>query len=297
MTSTPLSSSWSLPKEQVLRRVLRADPTQEYFVYVPGTGGSESPLFVTVHGIARNAAAQASLFAPYAEAAGAVLVAPTFAADRFPDYQRLGRAGRGARADEVLQSIVEEVAWLTGAASAQIYLFGHSGGAQFAHRYTMAYPDRVARIALSSAGWYTFPTPKRRFPYGIRPTADLPGVRLDPERFLGVPIAVLVGEEDGTDDNLRHTARLDEEQGATRVERAHRWVAAMQEAAATYRLPSKVTIEKVAGNDHSFEQFMKRGQLGDRVFETLFDLRFARPAGANGEDPEAALRETAPEPS
>jgi poly(3-hydroxybutyrate) depolymerase len=295
MASNSLSSSWSLPKEQVLRRVLRADPTQEYFVYVPGTGGSESPLFVTVHGIARNAEAQASLFAPYAEAAGAVLVAPTFAPERFPDYQRLGRAGKGARADEALQSIVEEAAWLTGAASAQIYLFGHSGGAQFAHRYAMAHPERVARVAVASAGWYTFPTPKRRFPYGLRPNSDLPGVLLDPERFLRVPIAVLVGEEDGTDDNLRHTARLDEEQGATRVERAHRWVVAMQEAAATYRLPPKVTIEKVAGNDHSFEQFMKRGRLGDRVFETLFDLRLARSEDANGQGREAEVREALPE--
>jgi pimeloyl-ACP methyl ester carboxylesterase len=255
-------------------------------------------MFVAVHGISRNAPAQANLFATYAEAAGAVLVAPTFAADRFPDYQRLGRARRGARADEVLHSIVEEAAWLTGAASAQIYLFGYSGGAQFAHRYTMAYPDRVARAVAASAGWYTFPTPKRRFPYGLRPTTDLPGVRLDPERFLRVPIAVLVGEDDGTDENLRHTARLDAEQGATRVERARNWVAAMHEAAATYHVPAQVTFEQVAGNDHSFELFMTRGRLGDRVFETLFDLHFSRTdGGANGEGRETESREAVPERS
>jgi pimeloyl-ACP methyl ester carboxylesterase len=288
MTSTPLNPSsptWSLAKGQVLRRVLRTDPTLEYFVYVPGAGGTDAPMFVAVHGLSRNAAVQASRFAPFAEAAGAVLVAPTFAADRFPDYQRLGRAGRGARADEALQSIVVEAAWLTGASSSQIHLFGHSGGAQFAHQYAMVYPDRVARAVVASAGWYTFPTTRRRFPYGIRPSADLPGVRLDPERFLRVPITVLVGENDGTDENLRHTERLDAEQGPTRVARARNWVAAMQEAAATYRVPVLVRLEQLTGDDHSFEQLMKSRGLGELVFEALFSLPYShRVRDTNGED-------------
>lgn len=284
MTPTRLQDSWSLPKQRVLRRVLQRDPSLEYWVYVPGTGGNDAPLFVTVHGISRNSQEHATLFAPYAEALGAVMVAPTFTSDRFPDYQRLGRVGRGARADAALHAILEEASWLTGASSARIYLFGHSGGAQFAHRYTLAHPRRVARTVVASAGWYTLPTTRRKYPYGLRPSSRLPGVRFDPEEFLRVPIAVLVGEEDGTDRNFRHTTRLDAEQGDTRLARARSWVAAMREAAAAYRIEPRVSFEQVPGHDHSFRQFMKNGQLGDRVFEALFGLPFSSsPARLNGD--------------
>jgi len=289
MSSIHPNANWSLPRKQVLRRVLRSDPTLEYFVYVPATGGADAPLFVTVHGISRNSEEHATLFAPYAEALGAVMVAPTFSPAGFADYQRLGRMGRGARADVSLQSIVEETAWLTGASPAQIYLFGHSGGAQFAHRYAMAHPQRIARLAVASAGWYTFPTTQRRFPYGIRPNANLPGLSFDPEKFLRVPIAVLVGEEDGTDAHVRHTERLDAEQGTTRVDRARNWVAAMRDLAAAYHLEPRVTLEMVKGHDHSFREFMTQGKLGERVFEALFGLPFSQ-VGAADRGQSAAAR-------
>src|SRR5262245_27992916 len=144
------------PTQRVVRRMLRANPRQEYFLYVPSSGGARAPLFVTVHGISRNAQEHATLFSRHAEAYGVVLVAPYFAEGQHGDYQRLGRAGRGGRADATLDSIIVEVASLTGASTQKIYLFGFSGGAQFAHRYTMAHPRQVARAAVAAAGWYTY---------------------------------------------------------------------------------------------------------------------------------------------
>ena len=269
------SRAWSLPTQQILRRVLQADPGQEYFVCVPSAGGSDAPLFVTVHGVSRNAHEQARLFSRYAEMRGAVLVAPQFTPAQHSDYQRLGRAGRGLRADLTLDAILEEVAWLTGASAAQIYLFGYSGGAQFAHRYAMAHPHRVARAVVAAAGWYTFPDARTRFPYGIRPSRDLPDLRFDPEEFLRVPIAVLVGEKDTTSEGLRHTQRVDRQQGLTRLERARNWVVAMQDAAAAYQLEPRVTFAPIRGGDHSFSQSMQRSRLGEQVFHELFALPFS----------------------
>lgn len=266
------SSRWSLPRSRILQRVLQADPSQEYLVYVPRSGAYEAPILAAVHGIARNAAEQARVFSLHCEMAGIVMVAPKFTAEQHADYQRLGRLGRGVRADRVLDRCAAEVASLTGADATQIYLFGYSGGAQFAHRYLMAYPHRVARAVVASAGWYTFPDTRIRFPYGIRPNRRLPGVNFNPEEFLRVPVTVLVGEHDVARASLRSTERVNEQQGENRVQRARKWVATMRAAAEAYGLEPRVTYTEVPATDHSFTQFCQRGALAERVFHALFEV-------------------------
>jgi poly(3-hydroxybutyrate) depolymerase len=242
----------------------------EYYVYVPTTAARGAPVLVTVHGISRNARDMAKSFAKLAESRGFIVVSPHFSAERFGDYQRLGREGRGERADLALNAILEEVAWLAGAATDTFQLFGYSGGAQFAHRYTLAYPDRVAGAVIAAAGWYTFPDPRERFPYGIRRNRSLRGVRFDPEEFLQVPITVVVGDADTANDGLRRTARSDRQQGTTRVERARNWVAAMAAAAKTYHLDSRVAFRAIASGEHSFESLMNSSHLGPLIVEQLF---------------------------
>jgi pimeloyl-ACP methyl ester carboxylesterase len=263
---------WSLPRSRILQRVLQTDPNQEYFVYVPSSGAYEAPIFVTVHGLSRNSCEHARVFSHLCETAGVVMVSPKFTAEQHADYQRLGRLGRGVRADRILDRCVAEVASLTGADATQIYLFGYSGGAQFAHRYLMAHPHRVARAVVASAGWYTFPDTRIRFPYGIRPNRRLPGVNFNPEEFLRVPVTVLVGERDVARANLRSTERVNEQQGKNRVERARKWVATMRAAAEAYGLEPCVTYTEVPATDHSFTQFCQRGALAVRVFHALFEV-------------------------
>lgn len=276
MSAQQVQATSLLRRGKVLRRVLRNDPDQEYYVYVPEEARRGAPLFVTVHGVSRNAREHATRFAPYCDKAGAVLVAPHFPAERFQHYQRLGRDGRSARSDQALGAIVEEVGLLTRAATERFYLCGCSGGAQFAHRYTMAHPQRVAGTAIVAAGWYTFPTPERKFPYGIRRSRELRGVRFDPEEFLNVPVAVFVGAEDTNPEGVRRRARIDEQQGVTRIERAWHWVEAMQKAAADYHVESRVSFGLLDGVGHSFSQLMKSGQLGDKVFRSLFGPAYAQ---------------------
>ncbi len=261
-----------LPRQQILRRALRADSSQQYLLYVPGGAGRGAPILVTAHGISRNFEEHAALFAPYAEKHGVVLVAPYFPPEDFGDYQRLGRGGRGRRADLALEAILEEVGTLTGAAAGKFHLFGFSGGAQFAHRYALAHPDRVAGAAVAAAGWYTFPDTATPYPYGLvlGPGDELPSVRFEPEKFLRVPITVFVGTADTGTKNVRRNASVDRQQGVTRLERAQRWTAAMRRAAEARGLEPLVTCELVAGIGHSYLHFMQEGGAGDRVFAALF---------------------------
>ena len=205
---------------KVLARSLARDSVQKYFLYIPSKGAAFAHTFIAVHGITRNAAEQADFFSSFAERYGVVLIAPLFPEDRFRDYQRLGREGKGKRADFALDAIVAEVGSLFGARTSKLYLFGFSGGGQFVHRYAMAYPERVARVALAAAGWYTFPDPTMDFPLGIKRTSGLPDISFNLARFLSVPTCVLVGENDVLRDPvLKKSRRIDRQQGVTRLER------------------------------------------------------------------------------
>ncbi len=255
----------------VLKRILGDATRQRYFLYVPQRGGANAPVFVTVHGISRNAREHAERFASFAERYGVVLIAPYFSKDRFPDYQRLGRMGKGERADLALDRIVDEVGRLTGAQTGKLFLFGYSGGAQFVHRYTLAHPERVAKVVLGAPGWYTFPDPSVKYPKGIAQAKSLPDVAFDPTDFLTIPTCVLVGERDMRQDvALNKSPKIARQQGVTRLERGEHWIAAMTRAAEAQGLKTSYTFHTLPRSRHSFTQSMRRGKMGEMVFDCLF---------------------------
>ncbi len=267
MDITPRSKP--LERGVVLHRRLQTDWLQQYYLYIPQRAGNHAKIFITVHGISRNVSEHARKFAEYAEKFGVVLIAPHFPSDRFPDYQRLGR--KGIRADKVLNEIVSEVARLTGANANKLYLFGYSGGAQFAHRYMLAYPHRVAKIVLGAPGWYTFPNPTLAYPIGIQSSQNLPQVQFNPAQFLHIPACVLVGEKDNLrDQELNQSTRIDKLQGKTRIERGRRWVQEMTNQARARGLSTSYVFHLLPDSPHSFSISMQRGGMGEKTFDFLF---------------------------
>ena len=262
---------WSLPRGRVLLRALRSEPMQEYLLLIPSAARLDAPVLVCVHGISRNASEQARVFASVCEHRGIILVVPVFTVEQNKDYQRLGRRGRGSRTDLLLNRCLAEVASLSGADVTQFRLFGFSGGAQFAHRYMMAHPERVARAVFVAAGWYTFPDHRQRYPFGIRPGRSLPDISFNPARFLRVPAQVLVGQEDTRASSLRKNKRLDALQGRNRIERARNWVASMHKLSAQHEIEPCIALTEVPDADHSFGRFCARGALVERVIAFLID--------------------------
>ncbi len=258
-----------LERGVVLQRTSLHDNRQQYFLYIPQRGGAQAKIFISVHGISRNAVEHAQRFSAFAETYGVVMIAPYFPESDYPDYQRLGRKGK--RADKVLDTIVEEVSRLTGADSSKLYLFGYSGGAQFVHRYMLAYPQRVARVVLGAPGWYTFPDATQSFPKGIKVSRDFADIEFRPTQFLQVPACVLVGENDDQRDNeLNQSPRIDGLQGKTRIERGRRWIRAMTSQARQHGLLTPYHFELLPGSSHSFSMSMQRGAMGVKAFDFLF---------------------------
>ncbi len=239
-----------------------------YALYVPGRVGPESPCLVSIHGISRNAREHARRFASYAEPLGAVVVAPLFGRTHFPGYQRLGR---GLRAVEGLDCILDDVARRTGVRTQRLHLFGHSGGGQFVHRYVMFHPQRIVRAAVSAAGWYTFPDPALPYPYGLRGAARVWGRPVEPWRLLRVPVAVFVGERDTTQQALRREPALDLQQGTDRIQRGRAWTRAMARAAGRLGLATPFPFELLPQAGHDFGEAVDRGGLVRRAMAFLFD--------------------------
>ena len=257
------------PGMEIVFRAPASRDAVPYYLYVPKRlRGDRRPL-VAVHGISRNALRQARIFAPLAERSGRLLVAPLFSTVQCRRYQKV--VVDDCRADSALMATLNDVAERSGVGTGRIDLFGFSGGSQFAHRFAMLYPDRVGRLALASAGWYTFPTPDDPFPYGIAGgSAEGRRIASSLDRFLRIPKLVLVGERDvERDAGLRKGARVDTRQGRSRVERAQRWAEAVRQAAQARRVPATVAFRILPGCGHDFAECAARAGLAERVVTWL----------------------------
>lgn len=267
MTSAVGEKLAALPSGRIIHGTKTEHPALDYLLYVADSAPHEPPVLVLVHGISRDAQEQIDLFKPFADEHGFALVAPHFTKYDYPDFQRLGRRGRGLRADIALQQLLKTLPFKSTADG--VYLFGYSGGAQFAHRFLMAHPEQVKAAIVAAAGWYTLPDASVGYPYGLRMNGSLPAVSLRPGQFLRVPVLTLVGEDDTErDKNLRRSKSLDRAQGRTRVERARRWVDEMSAAAQRHDLRTVYRFQLLNNAGHSFEDCIRAG-MGKAIFEFI----------------------------
>lgn len=248
---------------------------RQFFLYRPATEVAGAPLVVSVHGIARNAAAHAFRLMDEADQFGLCIVAPLFDKTQYGQYQQLEDARTGVRSDLALLDILDAARRLTDADQRKILLFGYSGGAQFAHRFAMAHPSRVASTVLVGAGWYTFPNAEDPYPYGLDTRRSGFTLSLDRGAFASVPQHVIVGDLDvRRDSSLRRSKRLDRTQGLTRLERAQRWVRAMQALAPKEQAGANPTYDTLGRVGHSFVDSVEIARLPKHVF-----ARFQADAG------------------
>jgi len=253
------------------RRSLDSTLQTDYFIYLPKSGMRENRVFVTIHGISRNAEEHVKGFAAQAEQFGSAIIAPLFPKEEFPRYQRLGATVHEGRSDLAFDRILQEALPLIGADPVPLRMFGFSGGGQFTHRYALFYPKRVAAMVLGAPGWYTFPDPDRPYPYGLRTSSEWPRLRFTPRRFLAIPTLVLVGENDDIrDEDLNTMRRIDAVQGLNRIERAERWVQAMNALARSFQVPTGFRFESVPNATHAYESYLSHPPFAESIFSFLF---------------------------
>lgn len=241
-------------------------PETRYFLAAPPRPSEDAPVLVSVHGISRNAREHAETFAAHCGTLGWFVVAPLFSRQAFPKYQQLGFGGRGRgcgpRPDLALNAILDEVQRTTGADASRVFLFGYSGGGQFAHRYALLHPRRVLAAVLGASGWYSFPDRRQAYPRGLKRIADALGCEPDLDAFLRLPVSVMVGDRDyERDAALNASPAVDRQQGLTRPERGRRWLAALRREAERRGIVASQEYLELPACGHSFAECMAEGRL------------------------------------
>ena len=149
-----------------------------------------------------------------------------------------------------IEPIFDTVKAATGNTSERYFLFGHSAGSQFVHRFLYFEPEaRVARAVAANAGWWTLPDPEIAFPYGLRGS----GVEESAlKTMLQRPLTVLLGtaDTDPADENLRKTPQA-EAQGANRFVRGHTFFEAGKHRAEALHVPFGWQLATAPGIAHT----------------------------------------------
>lgn len=254
----------------LVRRPAKGKEALSCWMALPCKLAPDAVPLVAVHGVQRGAKQQASLLAAQAALLGRPVIAPLFSEKRWPQYQQVVR---GKRADLALLRLMNELRLAGIWQSQQFELSGYSGGAQFAHRFALLYPQIVARLTVASAGWYSFPD-EAPFPYGMAPRPGRSGdwgprLAAGLERFLRIPIHVCVGSKDCVADaKTRRGEQIDEQQGDNRMMRAKRWVLALQRCAAAKGIESQISFSVLPECGHDFRECVEVGGLDRVIFRT-----------------------------
>lgn len=216
------------------------------YTYRPAAYRPHDRVVVVHHGMMRNGDEYRDAWIDAAEAHRLLIVAPTFAADLFPDPENYNN-GKVLAADG---SVTAREHWLYVIPSRVLqalrkhgvtqrktaHLFGHSAGGQFAHRLVATQGAQDwEQVSVGNPGWYTLPTLDRPFPEGL---GGLGLSEVDVHRWLGVPMCILAGDQDTdpSDPSLPGEPAA-QAQGPTRFARAHYFFDFAQAQAAKLGVP------------------------------------------------------------
>lgn len=236
-----------------------AGPTIKVYMLRPGHADASAPVVFVMHGVRRDGDRYFDDWKALSEKFGFVLVVPEFSNKAFPKaaaYNLGGVVGengaitpRESWAYSSIEPIFDEVVKRLDLDAREYLLYGHSAGAQFAHRFALFGSGPRARMVISAnAGWYTFPD-VGEWPYG---PDGLPNGVFNAARALEVSLVVLAGEADIDPDHpsLRRTKEA-MSQGLTRFDRARAFYAAGQRLAEASGVTFAWSCVTAPGVDHN----------------------------------------------
>lgn len=184
-------------------------PLRVYFAEPADEPMDGAPVVIVLHGVNRNADDYARNWEELAAVYGLRVYAPEFTDDAFPGaamYNLGGWGTDGPFAFAAFEPLFDVIA-ARGGDAAGYHLFGHSAGAQVAHRAVLLAPlPRLITAYAANAGWYALPHEGVAWPYGLA-GAGIEEAAL--RAWLEAPLMILLGDQD-TDPRHRHLRRTPE---------------------------------------------------------------------------------------
>jgi poly(3-hydroxybutyrate) depolymerase len=236
------------------------------YYYRPQALTSESPIVFVMHGVHRDAQRYMREWIPYALQRNFLLLCPEFDAEQFPSqaYQRgnMFDASKNPIPEScwtfsTIERLFDYVRSVSDNKRQGYFIYGHSAGGQFVHRFVLFMPSaRYERAIAANPGYFTMPNYSgHAFPYGLRNSGlSESSLRCSFTRDF----VLLLGDQDidPDDPDLRKTGNA-EEQGATRFERGQNYFRAAQVEAARLGARLEWRLKTVEGAHHSDAQMIQ----------------------------------------
>lgn len=201
------------------------------FSWLAGNLKPDAPLLVAVHGSERDHLATRDAFAELAASHGLNVLAPLFPKGvAEPGYDDGYKFLVEDDIDyiDLLDAMVSQFYAMTGARPARFFLFGFSGGAQFAQRYAVFKARQLRGLILAAPGAVTLLDSSLEWWPGLAHAERAIGRQPDLEALKQIPVSVTVGRQDLSaglvrrDPATRNGSLHADAAGDTRLERAQR---------------------------------------------------------------------------
>jgi pimeloyl-ACP methyl ester carboxylesterase len=228
------------------------DPRFSYLAYhPPGAASSADPLqmLVTIHGSDHRHEEMCRFFSRLADETHCIVLAPLLVPGSSwpdPDGYKFLRSEH-AHYDRLLLDMIDEAGARFGAHTQRFFLYGFSGGAQFAHRFFYIYPQRLHALGIAAPGMVTLIDSTREAWVGTQRLRALCGHELDRQQLPRICVQLSVGDRDTTPHFGALGAAAYNHAGLNRLER-------LRTLAANYRAHGiSVEHRELAGVGHDFE--------------------------------------------
>ncbi|WP_339614036.1 T9SS type A sorting domain-containing protein [uncultured Winogradskyella sp.] len=240
-------------------------PPIEVFYHIPAGDITTMPILMAFHGADRDGGPHRDYWIAMANENGFIVIAPEFSSANYPglgdNYLMANIFDDGDNPSpetfnsenewtfSTLDPIFETVKAAISGTQEKYSAWGHSGGAQFLHRFVTYLPNSNLDVAVcSNAGWYTVPENGVSFPYGIDngqlPTVDLTAA-------FSRKLIVHLGQNDNDPNSgLRRNDVVDAQQGVHRFERGQYYFNTSQATAQTMTVPFNWEKHELANVGH-----------------------------------------------
>ncbi len=179
----------------------RRDPRFSYCLYIPEEAplDDETAILVAVHGTDRNFINYRNYFTEFGRWKNCVVIAPLFPVGVSGDDNRDGYkylVEGDIHYDQILLSIVDEVAERYGVRDRNFALWGFSGGGHFTNRFLLRHPERLWAASVGSPGSVTMIDDRYDWWAGTRDYEEKFGHPLNLDALRKVSVQMVVGKAD-----------------------------------------------------------------------------------------------------
>lgn len=224
----------------------------------------EMPILFVMHGNKRDAQKYRDDWKQYAQENNFLLIVPEFSKNDFrgTQYNFGGMTQNNTLKEKdkwnfsIIEKIFLKIKSENSLDTQKYYLYGHSAGAQFVHRFVQFFPESSLKLAIAAnSGWYTFLDKSIDFPYGIK-NIDIRDDDLS--NIFSKKFIILLGDED-TDmfhKSLRNTPQT-LKQGDHRFERGNNYFNYAKALATEHNLDFNWELYFVEGVGHDNQGMAK----------------------------------------